>query len=87
MGIQYSILTIIILFSQILDAATQVTERRLWRRGLAGECSYYINVEGVHINCRLTSIYMVHVALSYRVAATYWMETLWRESSANCAID
>lgn len=64
-----SILTIIVIFQETL-AATQnkYTERRIWRRGLAGKCS--CNVERVHIGCRLTAIYMVHVALNYCVAAS-----------------
>ena len=40
----------------------------IWRRGLAGKCCGH-NVERIHIVCRLTAIYMVQVALNYRVTA------------------
>jgi len=55
--------------SYVLEGATEneFTERRL-RRGLAGKSSY--DVEGVCIGCGPTTIYTVHVALNYRVAAT-----------------
>ena len=63
-----SILTKIIYFSRVLEAATQskYTERRDWRIKLAGKCSCNV-VERVHIG--LASIYSVQVALNYRVAA------------------